>query len=185
MSNVIITKNGYDFYNVTSALQKSIRRNKPDIAGFFALELFMSNYQEYVWKRLLTISAEDCYSSTITTEIYNLYRSYILVKGVNKDVGKCRIFLAKAVLILCRDPKNRDADHLTNLVYDRKNIDEKEVEKYLKSITDSERKQIPEYTFDIHTKRGRIMGKTKEQFFQDEFNALEPKQKGLFDVLVK
>ena len=50
----------------------------------------------------------------------------------------------------------RDADHLTNLVYD----------------------------FDCHTLKGKRKGKTKEDFFIEEFDALKPRQPGLFDEFV-
>ena len=49
-------------------MQKAIRRADTGVAGFFALELWASGYRDYVWKRLFTISAEDCYG-IITKEI--------------------------------------------------------------------------------------------------------------------
>ena len=45
------TKNGYDFYEVASALQKSIRRNDVVVAAFFGVELWQSGFGNYVWKR--------------------------------------------------------------------------------------------------------------------------------------
>ncbi|MBU1974625.1 MAG: hypothetical protein KKH52_04495 [Nanoarchaeota archaeon] len=165
-------------------MQKAIRRNKPDIAGYFAIDLFMSGFKDYVWRRLLTISAEDCHDETITTEVYNLYRSYILITEKNDKLPKGRVFVAKAVIILCRTPKSRDADHLTNLVYDKDMLDETKLIEFLTELDDSDKKEVPDYTYDIHTKKGRIMGKTKKDFFTDEFNGLEPKQKGLFDNLI-
>ena len=45
------TQRGYDFYEVASALQKSIRRGDAKLAGYMALELF-PRYAEYCWKRL-------------------------------------------------------------------------------------------------------------------------------------
>lgn len=58
---IIRTVCGYDFFEVSSAMQKAIRRADTGVAGFFALELWASGYRDYVWKRLFTISAEDCY----------------------------------------------------------------------------------------------------------------------------
>ena len=65
---IITTKGGYDFYEVSSAMQKAIRRADIAVAGFFALELWESGFRDYVWKRLFTISAEDCFG-IITKEI--------------------------------------------------------------------------------------------------------------------
>ena len=54
---IIRTVCGYDFFEVSSAMQKAIRRADTGVAGFFALELWASGYRDYVWKRLYTISA--------------------------------------------------------------------------------------------------------------------------------
>jgi hypothetical protein len=44
---------------------------------------------------------------------------------------------------------------------------------------------IPEYALDTHTLRGRKRGKTKEQFFSEEHDALQPRIKGLFDDVLE
>ena len=74
---IIRTTNGYDFFEVSSAMQKAIRRGDARTAGFFALELWHSGYRDYVWKRLFTISAEDCYG-IITAEVEALCAKYPL-----------------------------------------------------------------------------------------------------------
>ena len=95
-------------------MQKAIRRADARVAGFFALELWHSGFRDYVWKRLFTISAEDCYG-LITGEIEALWQGHELVnKG--KQEARGRIFVSKAVLLLCECCKCRDADHLQNLV---------------------------------------------------------------------
>ena len=95
--------------------------------------------------------------------------------------SKGRIFISKAVILLCECRKCRDADHLQNLIYDRKEID---VEKWIEDVRRNPI-QIPPYTFDVHTRRGKKLGRTKEEFFKDEFNALSPREKGLFDDLIE
>ena len=91
------TNRGYDLYEVASALQKSIRRGDYRVAGYMALELF-PNYAEYCWKRLLTVSAEDCFG-VVTQEIKALYDSFHVVNKGKKaaDFGG-RIFISKAVI---------------------------------------------------------------------------------------
>lgn len=172
------TINGYDFFEVSSAMQKAIRRADAYVAGFFALELWHSNYSDYVWKRLFTISAEDCYG-LITKEIEALWQGHELVNK-NKAEPKGRIFVSKAVLLLCECRKNRDADHLQNLVYDRNDID---VERWIDDVR-AFPIGIPSYTFDVHTRKGKKQGRTKEEFFRDEYEALQPRVPGLFDDLV-
>lgn len=173
------TKRGYDFYECASAMQKAIRRKDCKTAGFFAIELWESGYRDYVWKRLFTISAEDCWG-VITKEIEALWQGHELVNKNAKE-PKGRVFVSKAVVILCMADKSRDADHLSNFVYDRGT--EEEYEKWIEDVR-REPVQIPEYTFDCHTMKGKKRGMTKEQFFKDEYEALKPRQAGLFDNLV-
>ena len=44
---------------------------------------------------------------------------------------------------------------------------------------------IPPYTYDVHTRKGKKMGRTKKEFFKDELEALQPRIRGLFDDLVE
>jgi replication-associated recombination protein RarA len=177
------TKRGYSLFEVASCLQKAIRRGDTALAGYMAIELFESGYHRYCWKRLLTISAEDC-AGVITTEIKALFDSFTVLNEGAKKV-RSRIFLSKAVIVLCAAMKSRDADHLTNFVYDRRMIDAKRLTRAIAESRNSpEPIELPEYTFDVHTRNGRAKGRTKEQFFKDELAALSPRQIGLFDDLV-
>ena len=94
---IIRTVCGYDFFEVSSAMQKAIRRADTGVAGFFALELWASGYRDYVWKRLFTISAEDCYG-IITKEIEALWQGHELVNKTATE-PKGRIFVGKAVIL--------------------------------------------------------------------------------------
>jgi len=180
MSYKFVTKRGYALLDVSSALQKSIRRGDAKMAGYMAIELFESGYAAYAWRRLLTISAEDCWG-VITHEVEALYRSWMVIHKKKKGAG--RVFLAKATILLAQCKKSRDADHLTNLVYDPDGMDE-EVQVALDQ-PNLPKLEIPEYAYDVHTKRGRILGKTKKDFMVDEQDALKPFQPGLFDDLVE
>lgn len=159
-------------------MQKAIRRADTAVAGYFALELWTSGYRDYVWKRLYTISAEDCYG-LITSEIEALWQGHELVNKSSKE-PKGRIFVSKAVILLCYCRKCRDADHLQNFIYDKNMIN---ADEWLEDV----RKNpipIPPYTFDVHTRRGKKMGRTKEEFFREEYEALNPRERGLFDGVV-
>lgn len=178
----LYTQRGYDFYEVASALQKSIRRGDVELAGYMALELF-PKYSEYCWKRLLTISAEDC-NGIITQEIKSLYDSFhVINKGKKGSELKGRIFISKAVILLCQVKKNRDADLLSNYIYDKKiGLSDKEIENLFEEVR-KEKPEIPEYVYDVHTRKGKMKGKTKEDFFKEEQNALNNRQPTLFDYL--
>ena len=175
---LIRTVRGYDFFEVSSAMQKAIRRADAAVAGYFALELWTSGYRDYVWKRLFTISAEDCYG-VITKEIEALWQGHERVNKGSKE-PKGRIFVSKAVILLCECRKCRDADHLQNFIYDKLLID---ADEWLEDVRQNPI-PIPSYTFDVHTRRGKKMGRTKEEFFRDEYESLNPREKGLFDGLM-
>jgi replication-associated recombination protein RarA len=178
----IVTKRGYDFGEVSSAMQKAIRRGGTRLAGYWALELWHSGFGNYVWKRLLTVSAEDCWG-LLTQEVKALHESYVLVnQGVPSKQPKGRIFISKAVILLCAAKKNRDADHLQNFVYDK--MAGLDPDKLAADLLAAGREKIPDYAFDCHTQKGRRMGKTKAEFFRDEQAALAPFQPGLFDDLI-
>lgn len=181
MKYQLLTQRGYDFYEVASALQKSIRRGDTKVAGYFALELF-PQYSTYCWKRLLTISAEDCYG-IITKEIKALYDSFnIINQGISKDKLKGRIFISKAVILLCEAKHNRDADILSNYIYDKKeSINDDDLEKYFEEVR-KENIEMPEYVYDVHTIKGKKMGKTKRDFFIEEEKSLHNKQMSIFDI---
>jgi replication-associated recombination protein RarA len=176
------TVKGYDFFQCSSAMQKAIRRGDARIAGYFALELWKSNYATYVWKRLLTVSAEDCWG-ILTQEVEALYRSWELINKNQKE-PKGRIFISKAVILLCLSKKSRDADHLQNIIYDKEiGIGADDILGALEESGDYI--EIPDYALDVHTMAGRKRGATKAQFFHDEQEGLKPHQVGLFDDLIE
>lgn len=179
------TIRGYDFGEVASAMQKAIRRGDARLAGYWAVELFESGYHEYVWRRLLTISAEDCWG-ILTREIEALSCAFekVNVGRPKADKPRGRIFIAKAAILLSQAKKSRDADHLTNLIYDARGVDDPTLEADLAAARDSI-EPIPEYALDVHTMAGKRAGKTKKQFFTEEFDALSPRQSGLFDAVVE
>ena len=87
----MLTRTGLSFWEVTSAMQNSIRKGDYEIAGFCLWEL-LPQYTPYLRKRLLVISAEDCYG-VITKEILNLCEI-----GTEKS-------LTDAVNLLCKAKK--------------------------------------------------------------------------------
>jgi len=177
------TMRNYNFSEVSSAMQKAIRRGDAQLAGYWALELWSSGFGRYVWKRLLTVSAEDCWG-ILTQEVKALHDSYLVVNdGVPAKQARGRIFISKAVILLCLAKKSRDPDHLQNFVYDQQaGLDENTLAEELRSSEPYV--QIPDYAYDCHTREGKKRGKTKADFFKAEQAALEPFQPGLFDHLI-
>jgi hypothetical protein len=59
-----LTNKGYSFFEVSSALQKTIRRGHEKEALYWGWELELSNYGKYFWKRMTIISVEDIGAAT-------------------------------------------------------------------------------------------------------------------------
>lgn len=178
------TKNGYGLFTMRSLLQKAIRRGDCDYAGYAANEMF-EGYHAYLWKSLMTISAEDCYG-IVTKELVALYKADEIANKGKKGASRGNIFVAKAIVLLCLARKNRDACYLAcNFMNPDRELAVNEIpgpddlahyeEEYGTSI------KIPEYTFDIHTAQGRRAGKTDLDMTVDEERALYPHQYSLFD----
>lgn len=149
------TTNGYDLFEASSALQKSIRRGDEETAMFFAVELWESNYGEYIWKRMKIISSEDIglAEPNISANIHALYEMYN--EQVKKSDGKKnpeRLFLTHAVLMLCRAKKSRLVDW-TLMKSFRGHADELI--------------EVPDYAFDKHNVKGRKMGRGWDHFFTE------------------
>lgn len=178
------TKGGYDFYEVASLLQKSLRRGDTTLAARAANELF-PQYTNYIWNRLMTVSAEDC-ASLVTSEIVALYDGWLKVNN-GKAGSKGRVFIAKAIIILAKCKHARDADELNLLVSDRYPEDMFGAEvvgqvEDLIGVNTADDFEIPPYVYDVHTRRGKRMGKTKPQFMREESDALTDKST-VFDNL--
>ena len=155
MITEIKTKNGYLFFECSSALQKSIRRGLEDDALFWAVELSISNFNEYIWKRLKIISSEDIGLATpqISSEINSLYSmwSQLAKKKDDKHYPE-RLFMIHAVIMLCRAKKSRYIDWQTVYVFG----------------CHSERfRAIPDFAKDMHTKSGKKLGRSLKHFIEE------------------
>ncbi len=172
MGDILYTKNGHNMYDMSSLLQKAIRRGHAVYAGYAANEL-MGRYNSYLWKRLLTISAEDCWGC-VTAEIIALKNADDIHNAQCRGYDRNPLFVGKAVTLLLKVRKNRDADYFCcNLLNSEDTIDLAQCER--------EFDRIPEYTYDCHTMRGKLQGKTKADMIRTEQAALNPHEPGDFD----
>lgn len=152
----LTTKGGYNCGEVASAMQKCIRRGLEDDALFWATELDISNYGEYVWKRLRIIASEDVGISyifpSIAGDIRALYDNW---KDLRKkdDVKHApeRLFLVDAVMRLCRAEKCRAVDHALIVFYEGERA----------------KRDIPDFALDMHTGRGRAKRRGHKHFWEE------------------
>jgi replication-associated recombination protein RarA len=144
-----LTRKGYYLDEVTSALQKEIRRCKEYEAVYWALELESFNYKA-LWNRLKVIASEDVGLANPIAPmlVNNLEASYL--KAKEKEKGESALFVVNAALFLARSPKSRMVGNL------------------LIAVSSAEKRlEMPDYAIDKHTIRGRKMGRGLEHFFAE------------------
>lgn len=137
--DTVKTRNQYNMFEISSLIQKALRRRDAELAYFAANEL-IPHYRNYLWKRLLTVSAEDCYDM-VTGKIMELHSA-----DVTQTDQINRKFITEAVSILLNARKNRDGDYFAcNLLNSR---DRADISKY-----------VPKERHDItcSTKNGHCM----------------------------
>lgn len=147
------TIKGYDMFEVVSAFQKAIRRGIESDAMFWGVELFESGFIPYAWKRMLIISIEDIglanpMAPVVVRELKNIYDE--MTKNDKK--GQYRLPYVQAILYLVHSKKSRLTDWALNYWFDS-------------HLFNDEDREIPDYAIDIHTRRGKIIGKTITDFF--------------------
>jgi len=147
------TQREYDIYELLSALQKDIRRGNEYQAVFWAAELESFN-AKMVWNRLRVIASEDISmanpNATLVVDV--LEKEYD--DAVRRKNDSSRLFLVHAVLFLARSPKSRIVDDLLITAYG--NIKFKD-----------EKLEIPDYALDMHTARGKMMGRGIKHFIEE------------------
>lgn len=166
----LYTKNGHDLRLVVSCLQKAIRRGDVKLAGYCANEMF-GRYNQYLWRRLLVISAEDC-GDCVTKELMALMEAEDVCNKNRKGYDREKIFVSKAIILLCKARHNRDADFFCCELMQSEEI---------VNIEDGEFNGFPEYVFDVRTARGRARGETITTFVEKEQAELANKAEGYFD----
>lgn len=155
------TKKGYDFFEITSAMQKCIRRGLEDKALYFTYELYQSGYEKYVWKRLLIISIEDIGMANpgVNITVKNLHDTFwLLIEKYKVGKDEALMCLTQAVMIMCRSTKSRLSDWTKNWCIWRH---------------DTLNEEIPDFALDVHTRRGKSKGRGLK-YFHDESSKVDP-----------
>lgn len=155
----LTTKSGEELGVVASAFQKAIRRGLEDEALHWGVELDISNYGEYAWKRMRIITSEDVGLAEphLPATIHALYQNW-LDQRKKKDEKHApeRLFFIHAILLLCRARKSRIVDHALITYYNNHTP-----------------RPVPDFAFDKHTLAGRRMGRGVAHWF-DEGIRLNP-----------
>jgi len=160
MARLWTEAHGYQMFDVISALQKDIRRGNEENAMYWCMEM-IPKFEMYLWRRLMAILNEDIgiANPMLLSIIPEQRRMYFEMREIGKD-GPARLALANAILLMCRSPKTRLADHFQRYITQR--------------WMTEEAWEIPDYAFDHHTGKGKRMGRTLE-FWLKEGCLLIPK----------
>lgn len=145
---------------VISALQKEIRRGHAENACLLAYEMYLTSaeLENYLWKRLLVISVEDVGlgDPQAAVQVHTLYQMH---NTTGRGEGDRLLFAIHAVRYLCACQKDRSTDEMVNWM-------KHEVDRGLLP-------EIPDYALDMHTAKGKEMGRGKRHFWE-EGARLEP-----------
>lgn len=131
---------GFRFDEVTSALQKEIRKGDEEAAVYWAL-LLHAKAPAYCWKRVLITAAEDIglAAPEVVTTVGVLAQMYRLAKENAWHVSPHH--LTMAVMLLCRAEKSTEVEDLQSLTQEL--------------IKREHRRPMPEYALDAHTAVGK------------------------------
>jgi replication-associated recombination protein RarA len=147
------TVRGYSNPEVASALQKAIRRGESEKAVFWAIELDRSGYAQYVWKRLLVITSEDVGLGDryLPSTIWSLYQTWKEMKSWSNGNHPERLPFVHAVILLATAEKSRMCDHAACGGYN----------------TNEAMFEIPDEAYDLHTAKGKRMGRGLEHWYSE------------------
>ncbi len=156
----IKTRNGYAGDEMVAMLQKAIRRGNESDALHAAYEMYVTSpqFEEKLWRRLLCISVEDIGfgNPAAPNLIYTLFK---MRQEFPYNDGDRPMFFVHAIRFLCRQPKERSSDHVKNLLNHE--------------FAKGEKFEVPDYALDMHTVRGRAMGRDVYHFLT-EASRVEP-----------
>lgn len=150
------TLGGYYCGEAASALQKCIRRSDEEGAIFWATELDLTGYGEYVWKRLRIMVSEDIGLAVplMPAIIHGLYSTWVELRKKKDEHAKPeRLQLMHAVILMARAPKSRIVDHACCVYYARP--------------ATRPHPEVPDVAIDKHTPRGRAMGRSWDHFWSE------------------
>lgn len=148
------TPGGYKCGEAASAMQKCIRRGLSDDALFWATELDLAGYGEYVFKRLVIIASEDVgLADPLACVVISSLRDNWREQRKKRDAAHApeRLFLVHAVIYLSTSMKSRMIDNALIVHYEGPRP----------------RREVPDFALDRHTLRGRRLQRGWQHFFTD------------------
>ncbi|MGE5139967.1 MAG: hypothetical protein ACM3JD_10915 [Rudaea sp.] len=139
---------------VISALQKEIRRGITENAVLLAYEMLTTSaeLEAKLWQRLLVIAVEDIgwgdlNAPVIVNTLYEMHSNPGLIEGDRF------LFAVHATRYLCACRKDRSSSELLSWIKIK--------------VQEGVLPEVPDYAVDMHTSRGRAMGRGKKHFLEE------------------
>lgn len=150
-----LDKLGYEFGEVTSAMQKEIRRGDERAAVYWGLLLYDASTW-YAWKRVLVTAAEDVGLAAPQTValVCSLARAWAQCKQGSYYVSAHHVTMA--IMALARAPKSTEVEDLQSLTLELQKRGDK--------------REMPEYAVDAHTKAGKERGATWAEWYDTRYS---------------
>ena len=150
----VTTRNGIAGDEIISMLQKSIRRGLEHNALAAAYEMYITSpqFEDKMWRRLLSISVEDIgfgdvHAPELIYTLYNMRKEFLYQDGDRP------MFFVHAIRYLCRQKKERSSDNVKNML--------------IKDFAHGRVAEVPDYAYDLHTAKGREMGRDEVHFLTE------------------
>ena len=150
------TRRGYNPSEVVSALQKAIRRSQVREAMYWAMELYISGYDAWMWKRLRIILSEDIGPADrhLPATISALEEN----SKLEKKKGGGGMEALHAVILMASAPKSRLACWAVMVA----------------TGDNHPRFEIPDEALDQHTLRGKQMNRRLPHFMEEASKLVDP-----------
>jgi replication-associated recombination protein RarA len=158
------TKNGLNAMSCISALQKCIRRGLEREAMEFAVELIHSgkSFHSMVCNRLEVICHEDL-DTLAAPHVFPFVVASLAAsrERYSKSIGEARLIVGNCIRMMARAPKSRAGCHFGAAIG-------------LRSMLEDFAPTIPDYALDMHTVKGKAMGRGLDHFRSDGAKLIPP-----------
>ena len=158
------TKNGLPAMACVSAMQKAIRRSMEREAMEFACELLHTSkaFHSMVCNRLEVICHEDL-DTLAAPHVFPFVAASLAAsrERYNKSIGEARLMVGNAIRMMCRSPKSRAGCHFGAAIG-------------LRSMLENYAPTIPDFALDMHTMKGKAMGRGLDHFRKEGAKLIPP-----------
>jgi replication-associated recombination protein RarA len=158
------TNSGLPAMACISALQKCIRRGMERDAMEFAVELMHTSkaFHSMVCNRLEVICHEDL-DTLAAPHVFPFVAASLAASRdrYTKSIGEARLMVGNAIRMMCRAPKSRAGCHFGAAIG-------------LRSMLEGFAPEIPDYANDMHTMRGKALGRGLDHFRKEGAKLVPP-----------